>query len=93
MTSKNKIDDFIKRLDNLDANNIKVFLDFIKDADNDTIAYRLRAVNRLNVIIEQEIIRDIPTEYINKYCKKYKINCKGGKCYNLINNELIEVTL
>lgn len=66
MTSKTKIDNILKRLDKLDTDNMTLALDFIRDLDHNKIAYRLRVINRLGAVIEQEIIEGIPREHIDK---------------------------
>ena len=91
MQSKQKIDNIIKRLDALEISNIKLTLDFIRDFDNNSIAFRLSAIDRLGAVIEQETFTDIPKAYLEKFYKKYKAIVSGGKTYDLINGKLVEV--
>jgi hypothetical protein len=90
MQSKNKIDNIIKRLDALEVSNIKITLDFIRDLEHNSIAFRISAIDRLGAVIEQETFTDIPRPYLDKFYNKYKVSCSGGKTYDLINGELVE---
>ena len=91
MQSKKKIDDLLKRLNTLEQSNIKITLDFIRDLEHNKLAFRVSAVNRLGVVIEQDTFIDIPKPYLEKYFKKYNVSCSGGKTYDVINDELVEV--
>lgn len=91
MQSKKRLDNIIKRLDALDKSNIKITLDFIRDLEHNSLAFRVSAIDRLGAVIEQETFTDIPRPYLEKFYKKYKVSCSGGKTYDVINDELVEV--
>ena len=89
MTSKQRLENFLKRIDKLDAKGIKVYLDMITDRVDTDLYFRIQAVDRLGNILEEETFTDIPKDYIDRYSDKYNI-VASVRVYDKINNDLIE---
>ena len=89
MTSKQRLENILKRIDKLDAKGIKVYLDMITDRVDTDLYFRIQAVDRLGNILEEENFTDIPKDYIDRYSDKYNI-VASVRVYDKINNDLIE---
>ena len=89
MTSKQRLENILKRIDKLDAKGIKVYLDMITDRVDTDLYFRIQAVDRLGNVLEEETFTDIPKDYIDRYSDKYNI-VASVRVYDKINNDLIE---
>ena len=73
MITKQRIDKLLKRLKDLENKNIKVKLLLITDKDTGEIHFKIKALNCLNEILEEETFKDIPRPYVDKYISKYNV--------------------
>lgn len=75
MTTRQKVEQIFKRLDNLDKAGIKVILSIITDFNSkDIISFRIRAIDKKNKILQEEYFKDTPIKYITKFKKIYNID-------------------
>lgn len=74
MTSIKKLEKLFKQLEGLDMLGVKVILYLItnKTSDN-TLSFKIHAIDRYNNIIEEHTFIDIPSKYIDYYCNKYSV--------------------
>lgn len=89
MTStKKRLDDIFKRLDELNAKGLQLVLDMITNLDEGGITFKIKVLDRFNTIIQEENIPDVPREYLDKYIDQYKIQPKLNLYY--IKNGVLE---
>lgn len=88
MTSKQRVEQLFKRLDKLNIAGIKIYLDMITNKADLDLYFRIQAVDRLNHVIEEDIFRDIPRTYLDRYSKKYNITA-NVRSYDVIDGKLV----
>ncbi len=89
MITKKRVDQLLERLNKLNVNGIKVYLDMVTDLDNRGLYFKISAVDRKGETIEEETFIDIPRVYLEKYGSKYK-TMANIRTYNKINGELVD---
>lgn len=92
MVTKQRVEQLFKRLNKLNTQGIKVYLDMITDRVNTDLYFRIRAVDRLGKVIEEETFTDVPRKYLDRYSDKYNITAEV-QLYDKINGELVLHTL
>lgn len=88
ISTKKRIDDIFKRIDNLNTKGLQLVLDMITDLENipATIYYKIKVLDRHNNVIIEEDIHDMLREYIEKYTDKYNLEPRF-KLYNIVNGK------
>lgn len=85
-----KLEQVNKRIDKLKDKNLQLVLDMITDLDNNNLFYKIKVLDKNNKVIQEDVIKGIPREYIDKYIEKYKINLRID-LYNIQNGNLVYI--
>ena len=88
ISTKKKIDDIFKRLDDLNTKGLQLVLDMITDLESTParLYYKIKVLDRHNKVIQEEDIYDIPREYIERYTDKYNLQPRLDY-YNIVNGK------